>query len=76
MNEQNQSNATNLEPHVLEQGDIYFFYRPKEDVQGVKGGRGCQMILYGYAFNVCAYNGSCFYFHIQSIKFCAAVKSK
>ena len=37
MNKQNQSNATNLEPQVLEQGDIYFFYRPKKDAQEVKG---------------------------------------
>jgi hypothetical protein len=38
MSEQNQrSNATNLEPQVLEQGDIYFFYRPKKDAQEVKG---------------------------------------
>src|SRR5918911_527575 len=37
MSERNQSNNTNLEPHVLEQGDIYFFYRPKKDAQEVKG---------------------------------------
>src|ERR671936_1793266 len=37
MSEQNKSNVTNLEPQVLEQGDIYFFYRPKKDAQEVKG---------------------------------------
>jgi hypothetical protein len=37
MNKQNQSKTTNLEPHVLEQGDIYFFYRPKKDAEEVKG---------------------------------------
>ena len=38
MSEQNQNNnTTNLEPQVLEQGDIYFFYRPKKDAQEVKG---------------------------------------
>src|ERR671934_291714 len=37
MNKQNQSNTTNLQPQVLEQGDIYFFYRPKKDAQEVKG---------------------------------------
>jgi hypothetical protein len=36
MSERNQSKTTNLEPQVLEQGDIYFFYRPKKDVQEVK----------------------------------------
>jgi hypothetical protein len=36
MNKQNQSKATNLQPQVLEQGDIYFFYRPKKDAQEVK----------------------------------------
>jgi hypothetical protein len=36
MSERNQSNTTNLEPQVLEQGDIYFFYRPKKDAQEVK----------------------------------------
>jgi hypothetical protein len=36
MSERNQSNITNLQPQVLEQGDIYFFYRPKKDAQEVK----------------------------------------
>ena len=36
MNKQNQRKTTNLEPQVLEQGDIYFFYRPKKDAQEVK----------------------------------------
>ena len=37
--EQNQTrdNKNNLEPEVLEQGDIYFFYRPKKDADEVKG---------------------------------------
>ena len=37
MSERSQNNTTNLEPQVLEQGDIYFFYRPKKDAQEVKG---------------------------------------
>ena len=37
MSKRNQSNTTNLAPQVLEQGDIYFFYRPKKDAQEVKG---------------------------------------
>ena len=37
MSERNRSNTTNLQPQVLEQGDIYFFYRPKKDAQEVKG---------------------------------------
>ena len=32
----NNSNNSN-EPAILEQGDIYFFYRPKKDVKEVKG---------------------------------------
>jgi len=32
----NNSNNSN-EPAILEQGDIYFFYRPKKDAQEVKG---------------------------------------
>src|ERR671922_475641 len=36
MSERSQNNTTNLEPQVLEQGDIYFFYRPKKDAQEVK----------------------------------------
>jgi len=39
--QENQMNANNsseyTEPEVLEQGDIYFFYRPKKDAQEVKG---------------------------------------
>ena len=37
--EQNQTrdNRNNIEPDVLEQGDIYFFYRPKKDAEEVKG---------------------------------------
>ena len=31
------NNNDNLEPEVLEQGDIYFFYRPKKDAEQVKG---------------------------------------
>src|SRR5919197_5886148 len=37
MSERSQNNTTNLEPQVLEQGDIYFFYRPKKEAQEVKG---------------------------------------
>jgi hypothetical protein len=33
----NNSNNNNAEPEVLEQGDIYFFYRPKKNVEEVKG---------------------------------------
>lgn len=35
-NSNNNSNNSN-EPAILEQGDIYFFYRPKKDVKEVKG---------------------------------------
>ena len=31
----NNNNNPNVE--ILEQGDIYFFYRPKKDAQEVKG---------------------------------------
>jgi hypothetical protein len=31
------NNGNNLEPEVLEQGDIYFFYQPKKNSQDVKG---------------------------------------
>jgi hypothetical protein len=33
----NGSSSDNHEPEILEQGDIYFFYRPKKDAQEVKG---------------------------------------
>jgi hypothetical protein len=33
----NNNNNDNLEPEVLEQGDIYFFYRPKKGAEEVKG---------------------------------------
>jgi hypothetical protein len=33
----NNFNNDNPEPEILEQGDIYFFYRPKEGVEEVKG---------------------------------------
>ena len=31
------NNGDNPQPEVLEQGDIYFFYRPKKDAEQVKG---------------------------------------
>jgi hypothetical protein len=31
------NNNDNLEPEVLEQGDIYFFYRPRKGAEEVKG---------------------------------------
>jgi hypothetical protein len=31
------NNTTNPDAEILEQGDIYFFYRPKKDAQEVKG---------------------------------------
>src|SRR5919197_4816752 len=31
------ANTTNSDAEILEQGDIYFFYRPKKDAQEVKG---------------------------------------
>jgi hypothetical protein len=41
MGQQEQSNNNNSnnsnERAILEQGDIYFFYRPKKDVKEVKG---------------------------------------
>jgi DNA-directed RNA polymerase subunit H (RpoH/RPB5) len=33
----NNNNNNSNEPTILEQGDIYFFYRPKKDVKEVKG---------------------------------------
>jgi hypothetical protein len=37
MNANNNSTSDNHEPEILEQGDIYFFYRPKKNVEEVKG---------------------------------------
>jgi hypothetical protein len=37
MNANNNGSSDNHEPEILEQGDIYFFYRPKKDAQEVKG---------------------------------------
>jgi hypothetical protein len=37
MNVNNKNNGNNTEPEVLEQGDIYFFYRPKKGAKEVKG---------------------------------------
>src|SRR5512133_3647148 len=37
MNANNKNNDNNTEPEVLEQGDIYFFYRLKKDAREVKG---------------------------------------
>ena len=37
MGQQEQSKNKSNEPTILEQGDIYFFYRPKKDVKEVKG---------------------------------------
>jgi hypothetical protein len=34
---QNNSAITNHNVEILEQGDIYFFYRPKKNVQEVEG---------------------------------------
>ena len=34
---QNNNATTNPNVEILEQGDIYFFYRPKNDAQEVKG---------------------------------------
>ena len=36
-NNNNNNNNNSNEPAILEQGDIYFFYRPKKDVKEVKG---------------------------------------
>jgi hypothetical protein len=33
----NDNNSSNMDAEVLEQGDIYFFYRPKKDAEEVKG---------------------------------------
>ena len=33
----NNTITTNPDAEILEQGDIYFFYRPKKDAQEVKG---------------------------------------
>jgi hypothetical protein len=37
MNANNNSSSDNTEPEVLEQGDLYFFYRPKKNAEEVKG---------------------------------------
>jgi hypothetical protein len=37
MNVNNNSTSDNTEPEVLEQGDLYFFYRPKKNAEEVKG---------------------------------------
>jgi hypothetical protein len=37
MNANNNSTSDNHEPEILELGDIYFFYRPKKNVEEVKG---------------------------------------
>jgi hypothetical protein len=36
-NQAKDNNRSNTEPEVLEQGDIYFFYRPKKGAEEVKG---------------------------------------
>jgi hypothetical protein len=33
----NATTTTNPNVEIIEQGDIYFFYRPKKDAQEVKG---------------------------------------
>jgi hypothetical protein len=33
----NDNNSSNMDAELLEQGDIYFFYRPKKDAEEVKG---------------------------------------
>ena len=33
----NNNNNDNTKPEILEQGDIYFFYRPKKNAEEVKG---------------------------------------
>src|SRR2546430_8328692 len=33
----NSSSTSNIESEILEQGDIYFFYRPKKGAEEVKG---------------------------------------
>ena len=37
INNDGDGNADNAELEILEQGDIYFFYRPKKNSQEVKG---------------------------------------
>jgi hypothetical protein len=37
MNQQQQANHNNNQAQILEQGDIYFFYRPKKAAEEVKG---------------------------------------
>jgi hypothetical protein len=36
-NQAKDNNRNNIEPEILEQGDIYFFYRPKKGAEEVKG---------------------------------------
>ena len=37
MNANNIYNSDDTKPEILEQGDIYFFYRPKKNAEEVKG---------------------------------------
>ena len=37
MKANNINNGDNSEPEILEQGDIYFFYRPRKGAEEVKG---------------------------------------
>ena len=37
MNQQQEANHNNNQAKILEQGDIYFFYRPKKGAEQVKG---------------------------------------
>jgi hypothetical protein len=48
MNANNNSTSDNHEPEILEQGDIYFFYRPKKNVEEVKGIEDVRRFFYGY----------------------------
>lgn len=37
INVNSNNNSSNMDAEVIEQGDIYFFYRPKKSAQDVKG---------------------------------------
>jgi hypothetical protein len=46
MNANNNSSSGNHGPKILEQGDIYFFYRPKKNAEEVKGIEDVRRFLY------------------------------
>jgi hypothetical protein len=48
MNANNSNSSDNSKPEILEQGGIYFFYRPKKNAEEVKGIEDVRRFFYGY----------------------------